>query len=360
MPTAVAVLGGGNGGHALAADLTRKGFSVHFASDECFSRHMRGTLDTKKINLQGIYGDYSYDIAMVTTDMAQAIEGIKYIFIAVPAYGIKNYAEKLSPLLRPGQVICLMPGTLGSLLFWKELKKNGIQDVIVAETNTLPYATRLVAPATSLIMSAFDPLKVGVLPASNSTNVVEELRQFFPQMTVVESVLACGLNSLNPIIHVPGCILNAGRIEYIQGNFHFYTEGFTNCVAHLTEAIDLERIELLKKLGYEADIVAHGIGGSIQTDSIEEAIANDPNFAQIKGPANFKNRYYTEDIPYGLAVWAKLGRLLNVDTPLMDACVNLGSILIGDNCWEKGYSMSDLGISSLDIPTLKAFLVEGY
>lgn len=359
MPTAVAVLGGGNGGHALAADLTRKGFSVRFASDECFSTHMRETLNTKKINLQDSYSNSTYTISMVTTDLAQAIDSVKHIFITVPAYGIKNYTQKLCPLLRPGQVICLMPSTFGSLLFWKELQKNGIRDVIVAETNTLPYATRLVGPATSLIMGVFNPLKVGVLPASHSTDVVEELRQFFPQMTEVESVVACGLNSLNPIIHVPGCILNAGRIELMQGDFHFYTEGFTTCVANLTEAIDWERIALLQKLGYEADIVAHGIGGSIQTDNIKEAIADDPNFARIMGPENFKSRYYMEDIPYGLALWAKLGNVLKVDTPLMDACINLGSVLISENCWEKGYTMSDLGIASMDILSLRNFLVEG-
>ncbi len=36
-----------------------------------------------------------------------------------------------------------------------------------------------------------------------------ELRLFYPQLEAVESVIACGLSSLNPIIHVPGCILNA-------------------------------------------------------------------------------------------------------------------------------------------------------
>lgn len=71
---------------------------------------------------------------------------------------------------------------------------------------------------------------------------------------------------------MPGCILNAGRIEYAQGDFHFYTEGFTDCVARLTEAIDAERIALLDAMGYESDIAAHGIGGAVETDSIKEAI----------------------------------------------------------------------------------------
>ena len=107
---------------------------------------------------------------------------------------------------------------------------------------------------------------------------MEKLRTFYPSLEAVESVIACGLSSLNPIIHVPGCILNAGRIEYAKGEFYFYTEGFTPCVARTTEAIDKERIALLDSFGYASDIVAHGVGGSIVTDDIGEAIASDPNF----------------------------------------------------------------------------------
>lgn len=61
-----------------------------------------------------------------------------------------------------------------------------------------------------------------------------------------------------------------------------------------------ERFALLDAMGYSSDIAAHGIGGAVETDSIKEAIAGDPNFAKITGPANLQNRYYSEDIPYGI------------------------------------------------------------
>lgn len=68
------------------------------------------------------------------------------------------------------------------------------------------------------VMSRFDPLKVGVMPASRTDEVIAELDGVFPGIEPVESVVACGLSSLNPIIHVPGCILNAGRIEYAESD----------------------------------------------------------------------------------------------------------------------------------------------
>ena len=359
MSVAVAVLGGGNGGHAAAADLTNRGFEVHLYEDARFAGNMQKVFDTQEITMAGAAGSATVKIAMVTSDLAKAIEGVTYIFVAVPAFAHDSYAQQLSQVVKPGQVVVVMPGTFDSLIFWKAFQEKGIQDVVVAETNTLPYATRLKGPGDVLIMSLFNPLKLGVMPACKTQETAEALKQFYPAIEPVESVVACGLSSLNPIIHVPGCILNAGRIEYVKGDFFFYTEGFTSCVARLTEAIDQERISLLNAFGYESDIVAHGIGGAVQTDKIEEAIAGDPNFAKIKGPADLKNRYYSEDIPYGIAPWAKLAHAMGISTPVMDSMVNIGTAILGYDCWEKGHSLGDLGIDGMSLDQLKQYLTAG-
>lgn len=357
--TKIAVLGGGNGAHAAAADLTLRGFTVNMYEDERFALNMQQVFGTKKIELSGAAGTGTAELAMVTSDLAAAIEGVKVILVAVPAFAHAAYAEKLAEVVTAGQIVLVLPGTFGSLMFWKAFKAHGVEGVCVAESHTLPYATRLLGPGASLVMSRFDPLKVGVMPASRTDEVIAALDGVFPGIEAVESVVACGLSSLNPIIHVPGCILNAGRIEYAQGDFHFYTEGFTDCVARLTEAIDAERIALLDAMGYESDIAAHGIGGAVETDSIKEAIAGDPNFAKITGPANLKNRYYSEDIPFGIATWAKLARLIGVPTPVMDSLVSLGGVLLESDCWEGGRSMAELGIEDMDLEALRAYLIEG-
>ncbi|MGI5959996.1 MAG: NAD/NADP octopine/nopaline dehydrogenase family protein [Massiliimalia sp.] len=359
MAISVAVLGGGNGGHAAAADLTRRGFEVHLYEDKKFAANMQQVFDTHEISMAGAAGTGTVTISMVTSDLAQALEGVRYIFVAVPAFAHDAYAEKLAEAVKPGQIITLLPGTFDSLIVWKKLKEKGVSDVVVAETNTLPYATRLRGPGDTLIMSIFDPLKIGVMPACKTQETVEELKQFYPQLEAVESVVACGLSSLNPIIHVPGCVLNAGHIERAKGEFYFYTEGFSSCVARTTEQVDQERIALLKHFGYSSDIVAHGIGGEIVTDDIGEAIAGDPNFAKIKGPGDLQNRYFSEDIPYGIAPWAKLAHAMGIPCPLMDSLIYLGSALLGYDCWGKGHSLEDLGIAGMDTDTLKNYLQNG-
>jgi opine dehydrogenase len=355
----VAVLGGGNGAHAAAADLSLRGFSVQMYEDPRFAGQMEQVFKTKQIRLSGAAGEGTANLFMVTTDLAEAICGVEYILLAVPAFAHRAYAEKLAAVIRPGQTVLLLPGTFGSLILWHAFQKAGVQGVTVAETHTLPYAARLTGPADVMVMGQFSPLKLGVLPAKNTAAAAEALRAFYPALEPCESVVACGLSSLNPIIHVPGCILNAGRIEYAKGEFYFYTEGFTSCVVRATEAVDAERIALLKAFGYASDIVAHGIGSRVQTDDLHTAVAGNPSFAGIKGPADTKNRYYSEDIPYGLALWAKLARHVGVPTPMMDSMVNLGSVILEADCWQAGHSLEDLGIEAMDLPRLHTYLSAG-
>jgi len=356
----IAILGGGNGAHAAAADLTLRGFEVHMYEDEQFAGNMQKVFDSREITIKGACGNTTVEVAMVTSNLEKAIEGVTHIIAAVPAFAHQSYAEKLASVVKPGQTIFLTPGTFGSLIFWKKLKEaNNTDGIVIAETNTLPYAARLTAPGEVLVMSRFNPLKVGVMPAEKTEETVKDLSRFFDGLKPSESVIACGLSSLNPIIHVPGCIMNAGRIEYAKGEFFFYTEGFTSCVVRATEAVDAERINLLNHFGYESDIVAHGIGGGVITDDLHEAIAGNESFAKIKGPADTKNRYYSEDIPYGIALWAKLAHQLGVKTPMMDAMVNIGTVVLEKDCWNSGHQLDELGISSMEIEELKQYVTRG-
>ena len=360
MKNVVTVIGGGNGGHAISADLTLRGFDVCLYENAAFADRMQTVFDEKKILLDGAAATGEAVLKQVTSDLSEAMEGAEVIFVAVPAFAHKATAEAMAPYVEKGQTIVFLPGTFGSLLLWKILKDQGKTDgVTVAETHTLPYATRLMGPGKSLIMSCFKPLKIGVLPAARTAETVEKLKIYYDCLEPVEHVIACGLNSLNPIIHVPGCILNAGRIEYAKGEFYYYTEGFTRCVARTTDAIDQERIAMLKALGCDWDIAAHGIGSTVETDDVFEAVAHNPSFARIKGPADFGNRYFQEDIPYGIASWVKMARALEVPCDTMAAMVQMGSILLEKDCMAAGYTADDWGISGRTREELIRYLEEG-
>lgn len=358
--TPIAILGAGNGGHAASGDLTLRGFDVRLYEDPNFAGKIKNVFDTKQIKISGACGDATVTLSMVTTDMKKAVTGVKCILVTVPAFAHNNIATQLAEFVQSGQIVFVLPGTFGSLAFYKIFKQKGVKDVILAETNTLPYATRLKGPGDSMIMSIFNPTKIGVLPANKTEEVMPELLKIFPFLEPVESVIACGLSSLNPVIHVPGCILNAGYCEMMHGDYSFYKEGFPPIIAHVTELLDKERISLLQLFGYKWDTAAHCVGGPVICDDLHRAIAGNADFAKIKAPPDFKHRYYAEDIPFGIAIWAKLAHNYGVKVPLMDSMVNIGNALMGSDCWEKGRQLEDLGITEdLDLETLKQFLITG-
>ncbi len=356
MKRKIAIIGGGNGAHAAAVDLTLRGFDITMYEDTKFIDKIKEVHSTRLIHSKGVCGDQTVKIASVTDNLKEAIKDSEVILVIVPAYVHADLAKKLAPIVDSSQIVVLLPGTFGSLIFYKEFLKQGVSDVVVAETHTLPYAIRLVAPGEVMIMSRFNPLKVGVLPSSETERVIKVLSELYDGLVAVESVIACGLSSLNPIIHVPGCILNAGRIELMKGDFYFYTEGFTDVVVRATESIDKERMSILELFGYKAEIAARGVGGTITSDSIKDVIASDTNFAKIKGPEDFKSRYYTEDIPFGLATWAKLAHEYGIATPTMDSMINLGSVILEYDCWTKGHSLDDLGLDGKSIDEVQEYL----
>lgn len=361
MNKTIAVLGGGNAAHAAAANFTLKGYNVRMFEDAKFASNMKNVFDTKEIKLSGVLGEGIAKISVVTSDIKEAIDGVKLIILAVPAFAHKFYAKTLSENLKEGQTVFVFAGTMGSLVIWNELKKKGREKgVVIAEAYTSAYDARLSAPGEVSVFSTHDPLKTGVIPGNKTEETINFLKEFFP-VEASQSVVDCGLYSLNPVVHTPGCIMNAGRIEYVKGEFWFYKEGITPCVGRVTEALDEERMSIIKKLGYKAVSVTESLNSKASTQkNIYEAITGNPNFAKIKGPDGLRNRYYTEDIPFGIVPWALLGDMLGIDTPVMDSIITIGNIVMEENSYETGRKLSDMGIDkNMTIDELKTYLYEG-
>lgn len=358
--TIVTILGGGNGAHAAAADLTKRGFTVRLYEDAKFAGNMERVFTTKKIEYSGVIGEGIAEISMVTSNLTEALKGANIIIVAVPAFAHKSYAEILPPHLENGQVVLVFAGVFGSLVFWNELKKSGSKkDVVFAETYTLPYATRLAGPGKSLILTLTNPVLTGVMPANRTDETIAKLKPLYP-VTPAKSVLDSGFYTLNPVIHVPGCILNAGRIELMQGEFWFYKEGVTPGVGRVTEQLDAERIAIIKKLGYTPESVIDNLtaaGGKGST--VYETISTNQQWAQIKGPDGYKNRYFTEDIPFGLVGWAHIAHAIGVETPIMNSLITLSNGLMERDCWKTGRQLADMGLEGKTLEQIKDYVQNG-
>ena len=101
----VAVMGGGNGSHTIAADLTLKGLTVNMFELEQFAGSMREVFETRKIEMTGVAGSGTAKLNMVTSEIDQAVEDVEIIFIPLPGFAVAVYAELLAPFLKEEQIV---------------------------------------------------------------------------------------------------------------------------------------------------------------------------------------------------------------------------------------------------------------
>ena len=118
----IAVLGRGNGGHAVSANLSLPGFNVNFFELPKFAGSFEKVLRTREIRIEGVSIDGVAKLNLATIDIQQAIKDAEVIFVVTPAFGHKAMAEVCAPFVQDGQIIVLMPGSGGSLEFAKNLQ----------------------------------------------------------------------------------------------------------------------------------------------------------------------------------------------------------------------------------------------
>ena len=371
----IAVLGGGNGGHAVAANLSLSGFKVNFFELPQFAGSFEKVLRTREIRIEGVSIDGVAKLNLATIDIQQAIKDAEVIFVVTPAFGHKAMAEASAPFVQDGQIIVLMPGSGGSLEFAKIFKEKKVKrEIAFAESCTLPYGARLKGPGHVSVLINAIILPTGVFPAKRTSDVISKLRQFYPIVMPAKDVLEAAINNPNPIVHPAATLLSATKIEHSKGEFYLYAEGMTPAVARTFESLNEERLSICKALGYNLyhwdnlEFKNYNLGETedecryrILNTSMDAAFGKDGIYAGIKmkGPEHFKDRFITEDVPYGMVLLSTLGDLLRVPTPTHDAVIQLSSVINRTNYWKTGRGVRELGLSKLNKQGLKKFLFEG-
>jgi len=372
----IAVIGAGNGGHAIAAHKTLDGFEVSLFELPRFADNIRQVLDTGQITVEWPERrKETVKIHRVTTDIAAALRGAEIIFVVTPAFGHKTMAKVCAPHVEEGQIIDLTPGSGGSLEFARIFKAQGVdKNVLLCECCTLPYGARLAGPGHVLIHTEAVTLPTGVFPANRTNEAMGKLREVYPTVTPAANVLEAAINNPNPIVHPAAMLLSAARIEYSGGEFYLYREGMTPAVARVYEALERERLAILDRLGLKlhhyAGLDARGYNLGETLEECHDRILNtsmDAAFGagsieagmQMKGPTSMQDRFVTEDAPYGLVLLVTLGRLLDIPTPITEAIINLCGAINRADYWAEGRGVDKLGLAGMSAEQIKAFLETG-
>ncbi len=354
----VAILGGGNGAYATAADLVLRGMSVRMWRRN--AQQFSAVLATSVISITDRDGVHKAHISLPTTQLSEAICGAEVVIIPLPAFAQDEMVIELAPLLEDGQVILLTPGSFGAYIMANDLRKAGCTaDLIFAESATLPYLTRKLGSAEVGITARATLLPFGVYPSSTASNVKDKLAQLFPGSIIVDDVLDAALLNAGPIIHPPLIILNAAALEH-SSSFDIHNEGTQPCTRLVQEALDNERIMLREKLGYNGPHYPlsdyyEGREWFYENTAREHLVDS----SYWREPVDLKHhRYITEDIAFGLAFMVSVADWANVDVPVARSLLSLASVIVGRDLRSDGRTLESTGLSSMEPVQVKRVLRE--
>ena len=174
-------------------------------------------------------------------------------------------------------------------------------------------------------------------------------------MEPAKNVIQTSLQNANPVIHPAVTLANAARIEGTGGDFLFYEEGVGDATGRLIEAVDQERIAIGAKLGIEivSDPAMGMRQGYMLADNYGAAYREAPGFLGIGAQPQLDHRYLHEDVGYGLVFMSRLARQVGVETPTIDAIIQVTSVLMArDYAGEAPRTPDALGIGGLSAEEL--------
>lgn len=360
----IAVLGGGNGSFAAAGDFALSGHEVRFwrrDAEQVEAHRAAGS----RILVKDHNGEHDVKLALVTTDIAEAVSEVELILCPAPAFAQPDIARLLAPHLRDGQVLFLPPATFGSMIFAQAAHDAGNHaKASFAETGTLPWLTRKHGPFEVAITIRAKRLPVGVFPLDEAPRAIEVIGRAFPD--VIEpcgDALSGALMNAGCIIHPPLIVMNAGPIEHFE-RWDIHKEGTQATIRRVTDALDAERIAVREALGYgaphfplahhyakEGEIWMYGRGSHDRlTDSgdwREQIVLTE-------------HRYMREDLRLGLSLLVSVAQLAGVAAPLAKAFLAIGGAICGEDFAQGGRTLETLGLGKLHKAELQMLLREGF
>lgn len=357
----IAVLGSGNGGCALAFDWSQQGHDVYLFDFEQFPENIEAINKNGGIKSTGVLEGFA-ELKYAGHDIEKVVVDTDIIFAVGPAYSTEPFAKAVKPYIKEGQIVVVCPSSCGGSIVFKNALGVDIQneDYIISETSTLPYAVRVTEPGS---INIFLKLKAGLylaaLPKKNTDKVYNKLKEIYPAISKAENIFQTTLQNGNPVIHPAITLMNVALIEKTNGDFNFYEDGVTKAVGRLIEGVDKERIEIGNKLGIKIlkDPVLGVKQGYMQEDSYDKGFSEANGFKGIKAQSKLDNRYFNEDVGYGLIFMAELGKQIGINTPNMDSIITIVSTIMDrDYRSENNRTMKSLGLDKYELEELLKIL----
>lgn len=341
----ISVIGCGNVGVAIAADLSYNGHKVTIVKT---SKTNEGVFNKIRANDNCIFlkENGKYDIAKVfdlTHDLT-SIANSDVVIITIQSTYHESLIQSISKYLNENQIVIIVCSYMSSFYF----KKYCSSLPTIVET-TGPYLEGRIEEKDidgQIVFRVGCRLTRGplsILQQERTKECMEKIHKLYKGFSNDYSVIESALLNPNMVIHTIGSVMSIPRIEYSKGNFCMYREAYARgneATMQILLKLDEEKKNVLKKLGCRPiDIFK---AGGFLGDPVESFYSYSESSDRAISPTSVKSRYITEDVPQGLVLLESIAKEIGVDVPVATSLINLSEVALGCNFRESGRTIQKL------------------
>lgn len=347
----ITVIGGGNIGTLMAAEMAAKGNEVTIYSRRPneFQTHL--IVYGKKLDVL-----LEADLAKVTSHLKEAVIDADVIWITIPASAFAEIAAELSLYVKKGQKIGVVPGSGGAEFAFRSVIKKGC---ILFGFQRVHSIARLEQYGRSVhMLGRKEKLQIGTIPADAGEEICRMTEALFDMPAIaLPNYLNVTLTPSNPILHTTR--LYTMFREYVEGvkyprNFLFYEE-WDDASSKMLIACDKE----LQMLCHVIPLDLNGVTSlqehyeSKTVSAMTKKISGIAAFKGLTSPMqkkedgwipDFTSRYFTADFSYGIKVLIDLADVYKVAVPNMKTVWNWYEQF----CDNASYFQLDMSVSEIE------------
>ncbi|MBQ7542788.1 MAG: NAD/NADP octopine/nopaline dehydrogenase family protein [Clostridia bacterium] len=321
----ITIFGGGNIGTQFAVHCAEKGHqtTMYCSKPDVFQKTIY-VLDAQDRIL------HTGTLRQATHDAAAAFSDADLIFVTVPAFCMQAAAETVYPFVKPGAMICIVPGSGGGECSFAKCLQKG---AVVFGMQRVPSVARLKAYGEAVYGLGYrDALFVASLPADRAAYCAGVIGSIFDMpCSAMPNYLNLTLTPSNPILHTTrlrtifkdyhaGVVYKTVPLFYEDWNDEsserlFLCDAEVQSICRALEAFDLSYVKSLTK-HYE----------SPTPSALTRKISGIQSFKGLKTPTvaaegglipDFNSRYFTADFPFGLAILIQIADMIGTNAENM-------------------------------------------
>lgn len=340
----VSIIGCGNVGVAIAADLAIRGHDVTIVKT---SRTNESLFDKIKANGNRILlkedGTYKTGVVGCLTHDFSNIAGADVVILTIQSTYHEQVIEKMSKYLYSDQIVVVVCSYMSSFYFDKYCKSKPV----IAET-TGPYLEGRIEDNDKEVVfrvgCRLTRSPLSVYPARRADMCMRRLNRLYMGFSDDYCVIESGLLNPNMILHTVGSVMSIPRIEYSDGDFCMYREAYArknNATLHIMLSLDDEKKKVLRELGCKPiDIF---VAGGFLGNPIESFYNYSESSDRAISPTSVRSRYIMEDVGQGLVLLESTAKLIGVEVPVASSLINIASAALDCDFRATGRTLQRLG-----------------